>query len=128
MKEKTIARRSVPNHKRSQNDFLAVMVDAISAEDWRQVTKTALEAAKSGDNNARNWLSAYLIGRANSTAPTPLEVTVMAWSDKDPVAVELAEKQLKLHHNPFLREDEAFRESTIKKISAQIHQSLIDIE
>lgn len=107
---------------------MAAMVDEISTEDWRQVTKTALEAAKNGDNNARNWLSAYLIGRANSSAPTPLEVTVMAWSDQDPVAVELAEKQLKLHHNPFLREDEALKETKIREIRAQIHQSLIDIE
>jgi hypothetical protein len=34
----------------------------VSLKDWREIVKTAVEGAKAGDAQARNWLSKHLCG------------------------------------------------------------------
>jgi hypothetical protein len=45
-----------------ERDYLTVLSDAVSPEDWRSVVKAAVESAKQGDAKARDWLTRYLIG------------------------------------------------------------------
>ena len=38
------------------------MVKVVTLADWEKITLTAVARAKSGDNQARKWLSEYLLG------------------------------------------------------------------
>jgi len=55
---------------------MGALLDAVSLDDWREVVTGAVQAAKGGDPQARNWLAQYLIGRPESKAPTPISVVV----------------------------------------------------
>ncbi len=45
-----------------EHDYLAVLGDTVSLEDWRKVVARAVADAKSGDARARDWVTKYLIG------------------------------------------------------------------
>jgi hypothetical protein len=45
-----------------ERDYLTVLSDAVSRDDWRCVVQAAVESAKQGDAKARDWLTRYLIG------------------------------------------------------------------
>jgi hypothetical protein len=55
-----------------ERDYLTVLSDAVSPEDWRSVVQAAVESAKQGDAKARDWLTRYLIGE------TPMSLTDLA--------------------------------------------------
>lgn len=63
-------------HTRTQESYMGALLDAVSLDDWREVVTGAVQAAKGGDPQARNWLAQYLIGRPESKAPTPISVIV----------------------------------------------------
>lgn len=54
--------------KSTQGEFHAATVGAIPVDHWEKVVSRALEDAQAGDKNARNWLSAYVVGRPPSIA------------------------------------------------------------
>jgi hypothetical protein len=39
---------------------MAVLLDAVPLEDWREVVSVTVAAAKAGDATARAWLGQYL--------------------------------------------------------------------
>ena len=43
-------------HRRTEGDYMGVLLDAVTLDDWRGVVTGALQAAKGGDPQARNWL------------------------------------------------------------------------
>jgi hypothetical protein len=45
-----------------EHDYMAVVGDSVSLEDWRAVVSKALANAKRGDSRARDWLTKYLLG------------------------------------------------------------------
>ncbi len=45
-----------------EHDYLAVLGNAVSPEDWREVVARAVSDAKGGDARARDWLTKNLIG------------------------------------------------------------------
>jgi hypothetical protein len=47
-----------------EREYLAVISDSLSLEDWREVVTHAVEVAKQGDDKARAWLAKYVIGDA----------------------------------------------------------------
>jgi hypothetical protein len=49
-------------HRRTEADYMGVLLDAISLEEWREVVNATVAAAKAGDSTARAWLSQYLVG------------------------------------------------------------------
>lgn len=69
---------------------MGALLDAVSLDDWREVVTGAVQAAKGGDPQARNWLAQYLIGRPESKAPTPINVVVGQWQGANPVVDKLA--------------------------------------
>jgi hypothetical protein len=77
-------------HRRTERDYLSVLLDEVTFDDWRDVVGAALRAAKEGDPAARTWLSHYLMGRPEGKAPTPLTVVVQQLSGLDPVVDRLA--------------------------------------
>ena len=68
---------------------MGALLDTVSLDDWQDVVKGALQAAKDGDAQARNWLAQYLIGRPEGKAPTPLTVVVQQLNGADPVVDKL---------------------------------------
>lgn len=78
-------------HTRTQDSYMGALLDAVSLDDWREVVTGAVQAAKSGDPQARNWLAQYLIGRPESKAPTPISVIVNQLQGSDPVVNWLAD-------------------------------------
>ena len=77
-------------HRRTEIDYMGVLLDTVTLNDWRNVVNGALQAAKAGDPQARNWLAQYLIGRPEGKAPTPMNIVVQQLSGADPVVEKLA--------------------------------------
>lgn len=46
--------RGHATHRRTEGDYMGVLLDAVTLDDWRGVVTGALQAAKGGDPQARN--------------------------------------------------------------------------
>ena len=67
--------RGAGTHRRTEGDYMAVLLDTVSLDDWRDVVAETLQLAKQGDPQARAWLAQYLVGRPECTsAPTILRL------------------------------------------------------
>ena len=77
-------------YRRTEGDYMGVLLDAVTLDDWRGVVTGALQAAKGGDPQARNWLAQYLVGRPEGKAPTPLNIVVQQLNGLDPLVNRLA--------------------------------------
>ena len=53
---------------RTEEQYLAVVSDTVSLDDWRAVIERAVDQARAGDYRARQWLANYLIGRPKERA------------------------------------------------------------
>ena len=84
--------RGTATHRRTEGDYMGVLLDTVTLDDWRDVVQGALQEAKSGDPQARTWLAQYLIGRPESKAPTALNVIVNQLTGNDLVVNRLADK------------------------------------
>jgi len=51
---------SEANSMRHESDYMRVAVGSMNRDDWQIVVKKAVEDAKNGDAQARQWLSKYL--------------------------------------------------------------------
>ena len=45
-----------------EREYLAVISEVVTLEDWRAIVARAVEAARQGDERARVWLAKYLLG------------------------------------------------------------------
>lgn len=45
-----------------EREYLAVISEAVSIEDWRAIVAHAVEVAKEGDDKARAWLAKFVVG------------------------------------------------------------------
>ena len=77
-------------HRRTEGDYMAALLDTVTLADWRDVVAGALNAAKSGDAQARAWLAHYLVGKPEGKAPTPFTVVVQQLNGADPLVERLA--------------------------------------
>lgn len=77
-------------HRRTEGDYMGVLLGAATLEDWRDVVNGAKAAAKAGDPPARAWLAQYLMDRPHGKAPTPLTVVVQQLNGADPLVERLA--------------------------------------
>jgi hypothetical protein len=46
-----------------EHDYLATLSSAVPLDRWRRIVERAATDAEGGDSRAREWLSAYLLGR-----------------------------------------------------------------
>jgi len=81
-------------HRRTEADYMGVLLDAVPLEDWREVVSAAVAAAKAGDATARAWLAQYLVGKPGVTAPAPLAVIVQQLSGRDVLVEKLAKPHI----------------------------------
>lgn len=105
-------------HRRTERDYMGVLLDAVTLDDWREVIAGAKAAAKAGDAQARSWLAQYLMGRPEAKAPTPLTVVVQQLNGADPVVDKLARPEIERRKYPGLHETDA-REGRIRAMVAQ---------
>lgn len=82
--------KGTAQHRRTEGDYMGVLLDTVTLNDWRSVVNAAMQAAKAGDPQARNWLAQYLIGRPEGKAPTPMNIVVQQLSGADPLVEKLA--------------------------------------
>jgi hypothetical protein len=66
-------------HRRTETDYMSVLLDAVSLEDWREIVMATMAVAKTDDPSARAWLGQYLVGKPAGTAPAPLTVVVHSY-------------------------------------------------
>lgn len=77
-------------HRRTESDYMGVLLDTVSLDDWRDVITGTLQLAKQGDPQARAWLAQYLVGKPEAKAPTPLTVVVQQMNGVDPLVDRLS--------------------------------------
>ncbi|MDD5480582.1 hypothetical protein [Rhodoferax sp.] len=72
-------------HTRTERDYMAVLLDEVDTDTWREVIKATVQEAKGGNAQARAWLGQYLIGQPGNRAPTAVNVIVGQLQGKDKV-------------------------------------------
>jgi hypothetical protein len=48
--------------RRTEQEYLAALVEGVSLDDWGAIVKRAVDDAKLGNYRARDWLGKYLVG------------------------------------------------------------------
>jgi hypothetical protein len=107
-------------HRRTEADYMGVLLDAVPLEDWREVVSATVAAAKAGDATARAWLAQYLVGKPGATAPAPLTVIVQQLSGRDPLVEGLAEPHIDRVKYPSLRADDDFEDAMHELIAGEL--------
>lgn len=65
-----------------ERDYLAVLSERLSLDDWREVVSRAVKDARSGDARARDWLSRYALGAE------PMSLTALAIREQMQVSTQ----------------------------------------
>ena len=107
-------------HRRTEADYMGVLLDAVPLEDWRAVVRATVAAAKAGDPTARAWLGQYLVGRPAATAPAPLTVVVQQLSGRDPLVDSLAKPHIDRAQYPSLRANDDFKDGMRDLIAGEL--------
>jgi hypothetical protein len=110
------------SHRRTEADYMVVLLDTVTLDDWRGVVAGALQAAKGGDPQARNWLAQYLVGRPEMKAPTPLNIVVQQLNGCDPLVEMLAKPTIERDKYPYLHTNDAYE----AQIRALVATELVD--
>lgn len=112
------------SHCRTEDDYMATFLDAVTLEDWKEVVGGALTAAKSGDAQARAWLAHYLVGKPQGTAPTPLTVVVQQLSGTNALINSLAAPVIKKKEYPILCGDDEGRDQIKSMIAEELKEKV----
>jgi hypothetical protein len=107
-------------HRRTEADYMGVLLDAVPLDDWREVVSATVVAAKGGDATARAWLSQYLVGRPSTTAPAPLTVVVQQLSGRDPLVDKLAKPHIDRAEYPSLHAGDDFKDSLKARVADEL--------
>lgn len=116
--------RGTATHRRTEGDYMGVLLDTVTLDDWGEVVAGTLQLAKQGDPQARAWLGQYLVGKPEAKAPTPLTVVVNQWSGKDPVAEKLAKPLIDRKLYPYSHANDEWEEGIEAAITAELAQKL----
>ena len=127
-KQKVELVRGTATHRRTEDDYMGVLLNTVSLDDWRDVVSGALQAAKAGDPSARAWLGQYLVGRPGATAPTPLTVVVQQLNGADPVVQKLAQPVIERERFPMLHQDDDWEDAVRAVIAAELAEKIPNSE
>jgi len=115
-------------HRRTESDYLGVLLDAITLDDWREVINSAKTLAQGGDPQARAWLAQYLMGKPAGIAPTPLTVVVQQLNAADPVVNKLAKRLIDRQKYPTLHGDDDFEDGVRALVAAELAAKVNTLE
>lgn len=107
--------------RRTETDYMGVLLDTVSLADWHGVVGKALTMAKDGDPAARAWLAQYLIGKPAGKAPEPLTVVVRQLSGRDPVVEKLAKPHIDRVEYPALHADDDTKDAVRARVAAELN-------
>lgn len=114
-KQDTFIKGSASN-RRTEGDYMGILLDTVTLDDWRDVITGTLRAAKDGDPQARAWLAQYLVGKPVGKAPTPLTVVVQQLNNIDPVLEKVVNKTIMDLQFP----EDDWKEHVKAKIAAEL--------
>ena len=118
--------RGHATHRRTEGDYMGVLLDTVTLDDWRAVVNNAKTLAQAGDPQARSWLAQYLMGKAAGSAPTPLTVVVQQLNGADPLIEKLAQKVI--HSSKFPDADGGFKDRIRSLVAAELIGKLRTVE
>lgn len=113
-------------HRRTEGDYMSVLLEAVTLEDWRAVVNNAKTLAQAGDPQARSWLAQYLMGKAAGSAPTPLTVVVQQLNGADPLIEKLAQKVI--HSTKFPDSEGGFKDHIRSLVAAELTGKMRTVE
>jgi hypothetical protein len=111
-------------HRRTEGDYMGVLLDAVTLEDWRDVVNNAKTAAKAGDPQARTWLAQYLMGRPDGKALTPLTVVVQQLNGADPLVDKLARPLIDRQKYPSMHADDGWEAQIRALVAAELAEKV----
>ena len=120
--------KGTASHRRTEGDYMSVLLDTVTLDDWRDVVAGALNSAKEGDPQARAWLAQYLVGKPETKAPTPLTVVVQQLNGADPVAERLAKPIIDRELYPIMHEDDDWKDSIRALVVAELAEKVTNGE
>jgi hypothetical protein len=106
--------------RRTETDYMGVLLDAVTLEDWRSVVVATVAAAKAGDPSARAWLGQYVVGKPAATAPAPLTVVVQQLSGHDPLVDRLIKPHIDRAEYPLLHADDDFKDALKARVADEL--------
>ena len=115
-------------HRRTEVDYMGVLLDAVTLDDWRGVVTGALQAAKGGDPQARNWLAQYLVGRPEGKAPTPLNIVVQQLNGADPLVERLAKPVIHQQSYPSMHTKDAYEAHIRALVAAELTTKMQQVQ
>jgi len=118
--------RGHATHRRTEGDYMGVLLEAVTLEDWRAVVNNAKSLAQAGDPQARVWLAQYLMGKPTSNAPTPLTVVVQQLNGADPLIDKLAQKAI--HSVKFPDSESAWKDGIRALVAAELAEKVRTVE
>jgi hypothetical protein len=77
-----------------EREYLAVLGDAVSIDDWHEVVQRAVVDAKAGDAKARDWLTKHLLGEKPPTLLGLAAKEARNYSSNEDVAAEAVDQEL----------------------------------
>jgi hypothetical protein len=107
-------------HRRTEADYMGVLLDAVPLDDWREVVSATVVAAKAGDATARAWLAQYLVGKPGATAPAPLTVVVQQLSGRDPLVDRLAKPHIDRAEYPSFGANDDLEDALREQITGEL--------
>jgi hypothetical protein len=107
-------------HRRTEGDYMGVLLGAVTLEDWRDVVNGAKTAAKAGDPQARAWLAQYLMGRPEGKAPTPLNIVVQQLNGADPLVEKLAAPAIHRQKYPSMHANDGWEAQIRALVAAEL--------
>jgi hypothetical protein len=113
-------------HRRTEGDYMGVLLDAVTLDDWRAVVNNATALAQAGDPHARKWLAQYLMGRPAASAPTPLTVVVQQLNGVDPLIEKLAQKAI--HEMKFPDSESGWKDRIKALVAAELNDKVRTVE
>lgn len=116
--------RGTATHRRTEGDYMGVLLDAVTLDDWRDVVKGALQEAKGGDPQARTWLAQYLVGKPEAKAPAAMTVVVNQLNGIDPLIDKLAKRTIDSALYPVLHENDGYKDTIKAQFKAELNEKI----
>ena len=74
--------------RRIERDYLAALSDVLTLEDWAEICRAAVVAAKQGDAKARDWLTKHCIGQQPPSLKDLAAKEARGFSSEDEIALD----------------------------------------
>ncbi len=113
-------------HRRTEGDYMGVLLETVTLNDWRAVVNSARTLAQAGDAQARAWLAQYLMGKPAGSAPTPLTVVVQQLNGVDPLIDRLAQKAI--HSVKFPDSESGWKDGIRALVAAELAEKVRNVE